>query len=1007
MRIATLILLGVCFSLLATSQEEIPQVKRCGTYEVLEGFRSLHPNAETDEHFENWLAQKIEERNQLRPQALVTLPVVFHIVHNNSAVGAGTNLLASVIRQQVMQLNKDFANHSNSPYAVSADMEIQFALAQNNPGGTLLAEPGIDRVNRVGAGFTPPPYTVGYAVPGDNYLNSVIKPATIWDPSKYINIWVVEMESGILGIATFPNSSGLSGLNPSNEDAFISGVSVAPFSVGSVFEPNGTCTSAYGKGKTLTHELGHYFGLRHIWGDANCGSDFCGDTPVHRTSNSGVPVHPKSNTCGTADEMFENYMDYCNDIALNTFTVDQKTRMQAVLTNSPYRNTLAASTAGLVPVTGNRISFYNCTGAMTVTETGSTGTYPRYKDISVVVNVEDKATANATLTINPTGTAVNGFHYQVMNPSIAFATGDDSKTITVRILDNAEVDGNKTIILGYSIAGSGIQAGATGQTMTLTITDDDNVTAANTTTTLLSENFEGTPTGWNSFITSGFPNTWGVSNNGDAGGTGRSAHITNNTTTFPNTYTKTVAAAGAAILRTPLIDANGVSDLQLTFKYKVWGESTVSTASDFGLVTYSTPAAPTTFSQVPATGSGPFAGITGTVSGSPTINLPNATFANSTFYLGMYWQNNTINGNDPPFNVDDIVLTGTMPGAGIENTVSGSYGYNVRAGTTNHFRSSNNKIIADVNNASVAISGLTVSVVQAGNGSVTVSTTGGGSPFMRSQKVIQMTPATPNTSVTYQGTLYFTTAELAVWGASISTLKILKVKDGVNLSGTLNSSNSEIITPVFSDQSASGYYTYTGNFTGFSQFMLVSPTATLPVSLLSFEASAAKNSIVLTWSTSQEFNNKGFAIERGTDGVNFEKIGWVDGVVNSSNRTDYSYPDHFVQPGVLYYYRLRQADLDGREKLSMIRQAMIDRGEITLNLHPNPSSDYLNIFISGSTASADVSLLNLQGQLTRKWRQVNASVAPLRLNISGLASGVYFLEVQLPTGKLVEKVWVR
>src|SRR6185503_19083361 len=101
---------------------------------------------------------------------------------------------------------------------------------------------------------------------------------------------------------------------------------------------------------------------------------------------------------------------------------------------------LPTSTVGLVPVVGNRVFFNVCTSATSVTETGTTGTYPRYKDISLALNVEGKATGAATLTINPTGTAVNGFHYQVLTPSIAFNTGDALKVVTVRILDNAQID---------------------------------------------------------------------------------------------------------------------------------------------------------------------------------------------------------------------------------------------------------------------------------------------------------------------------------------------------------------------------------------------------------------------------------------------------------------------------------------------------------------------------------------------------------------------------------------
>jgi zinc-dependent metalloproteinase lipoprotein len=1009
MRNFYLLLLSFLFFLQINAQifpviDQVP-TKRCATYEVLEGFRRLHPEMETTDHFEAWLRGKMASARIFGTQTTVTLPIVFHIIHNNEAPGTGTNLNASVIQQQLVQLNKDYANLSHSPYGVSADMEIQFALAQKDPGGTTLIEAGIDRVNRISAGFTVPPYTVGYATPANNYLTNTIKPATIWDPARYINIWILDMESGILGISTFPGSSTLPGLNNS-ETASTAGVAVAPFSVGSVYAPN-TCGNVYGKGKTLTHELGHFFGLRHIWGDGTCATDYCNDTPVHETANSGQPVHPKPNSCGTPDEMFENYMDYTDDAVLNTFTADQKTRMQTVLANSPFRTTLATSTVGLVPaLAGNHIAFAICSGATTISETGTTGIYPRYKDVSLILNVENKATGAATVTINPTGTAINSFHYQLLTPSVVFANGDDSKVITVRIFDNAQVDGSRTLNLGYSISGSGVLAGPSAQTLAITITDDDNITVGNVTTTLLSQNFEGSVAGWSVFKTTGMPNTWAASNGGDAGGSGNCAYITNSTSgPFANTYTKTTA--GAAVLRTPLINATNVADMHLTFKYKVWGENDGIDDFDFGLAAYAPAASPTGFAQIPAVGTGPYDGTTSITSGAPVINLPNGTFANNSFYLAFYWENDDdALGDDPAFNIDDIVLTGTATGLGVENAVSTSYGFDVRSGSaTNHFRSTNNKIIADINNPNAALSGVTVSVTQAGTGTTGVTTPTGS--YLRTNKVIQISPVTPNTTVTYQGTLYFTTAELAVWGASIPNLKILKVKDGTNLAGILNSSNSELITPTFSDQSSLGYYAYTANFTGFSQFILVTPSLTLPVELISFEAKPVRRSIVLNWSTSQELNNKGFAIERSSDGVSFEKIGWLDGRINSSTRTDYVYTDNYVQTGIVYYYRLRQTDIDNREKLSVVRQAKIDGGGIVLTVSPNPAKDQLNLFISGSSHTADAELVNMQGQTVRKWRQLNASAAPLPLDISGLAAGLYMLRVQLPEDKLAQKIMIK
>lgn len=1006
------ILTGVMLSYAVSAQvfQPIPNtsqqspVKKCATVEVLENMRRANPLSETDQQFEGWLQQKIRERSLAgaRVQAIVTVPVIFHVIHTGQAIGTGSNISASALQQQLMQLNKDFGNQNNSPYAAAADMEIRFALAATDPSGNLLAEPGVDRINANTGGFGLPPYTVGYANPANNALTNTVKPATTWDANRYLNIWVLEMEAGILGIATFPASSGLSGLNNA-ETLATAGVAVGPATVGSEFIPTGGCSASFGKGRTLTHELGHFFGLRHIWGDATCGTDYCGDTPTHQGQNTGVPTHPKPNSCGTADEMFENFMDYTDDVVLNTFTADQKTRMQTVLINSPRRGSLTTSTVPSVDASAsNRIQFNPCLTAVTIAETGITGTYPRYRDTTFAILVENKATGAATVTINTGGTAVSGYHYQLMTPSVTFAAGEVRKLVTVRLFDNAEIDGSRTLTLSYGITGSGVQAGTSAQTQTITITDDDNVTPSQNPITLLSQDFEGSLTGWNVLASGGMPNNWVVASTGSAGGTGNAAYISNSTTApYANSYTKTIA--GIALLRTPLINATGYSGLQLSFKYRVRGEVIGSTAYDYGLATYLPAATPTTYTRI--TGSPIYAGTTAAVTGTATLALADATFANASFHLGFLWNNDDADGNDPALNIDDVLLTASA--TTIETAVGSSYGSDVRSGTNNIFRSTAGRVVASLNNLNANISNVTASVTQSGTALVTLATTIGS--YQRSSKVIRIAPAAANTTATYQVTLYFTTAELADWGANAPNLKLMKVKDGVNLSTAIQGSDAQLVTPTFNDlRSTRGYASYTANFTGgFSQFILVSANTVLPVNLISFEARARRSDIQLTWATSQETNNRGFAVERSTDGNNFERIGWVDGNGTTAARSDYQYNDTEVQPGVLYYYRLRQTDLDNREKLSEIRTARIEQTNLLVSLRPNPASGKVYLTVSGSSAKADVRLVNSLGQVVRQWNGLATSGNRTELDISGLSSGLYHIEVRTGEQEHREKLLIR
>jgi len=147
-------------------------------------------------------------------------------------------------------------------------------------------------------------------------------------------------DASLLGYAQFPGGT-----------ASTDGVVVLYSSMGSVANPF-PGGGSYARGRTLTHEVGHWLNLRHIWGDATCGNDQVADTPVHNTSNGGCPTYPHLSTCsGTPVEMTMNYMDYTYDACMYMFTAGQKTRMQAVLAAGGSRASLASS-AGCTPPSG-------------------------------------------------------------------------------------------------------------------------------------------------------------------------------------------------------------------------------------------------------------------------------------------------------------------------------------------------------------------------------------------------------------------------------------------------------------------------------------------------------------------------------------------------------------------------------------------------------------------------------------------------------------------------------
>ncbi|MDP5082126.1 MAG: zinc metalloprotease [Winogradskyella sp.] len=263
------------------------------------------------------------------------IPVVVHVVHNGEEIGTGANISEAQVKSQIEVLNEDFRRISgtNGFNPDGVDTQIEFYLATLDPEGNMLSEPGIHRYN---GGL--PVWPTGFFTSVDSQL----KPATFWDPNRYFNIWTVNFGGfvgrNLLGYAQFPSNSGLSGLNVNGGSAETDGIVVGYKYFGSSEKGNfSDLNTTYDLGRTTTHEVGHWLGLRHIWGDGDCAvDDFCDDTPISDEPNYSCETHV---SCGTQD-MIENYMDYTEDQCMSLFTQNQKDRMIQVLQNSIRRNTL-------------------------------------------------------------------------------------------------------------------------------------------------------------------------------------------------------------------------------------------------------------------------------------------------------------------------------------------------------------------------------------------------------------------------------------------------------------------------------------------------------------------------------------------------------------------------------------------------------------------------------------------------------------------------------------------
>lgn len=253
---------------------------------------------------------------------VITIPVVVHVIWNDPIEDISTAQIQSqidILNDDFRLMNSDSLPPSHPFYNSTADAEIEFCLAERDPSGN--ATTGITRT-----------YTDSITFVGDgNEKYTATGGQDNWDPTKYLNLWVCNLDGsgGTLGYAAFPSDLST---NPGDD-----GVVIRYEAFGDIGTAGTGGFTANDLGRTATHEVGHWLNLLHIWGDnqPNCGDDFVSDTEPVDHENFGCPSFPfhPNNPCGTgADgEMYMNYMDYVDDNCMNMFTTGQATRMDAAL----------------------------------------------------------------------------------------------------------------------------------------------------------------------------------------------------------------------------------------------------------------------------------------------------------------------------------------------------------------------------------------------------------------------------------------------------------------------------------------------------------------------------------------------------------------------------------------------------------------------------------------------------------------------------------------------------
>ena len=774
-------------------------VVRCASDEYLKSKQS-RGIAPTNDAFEAWLAPKIAEIKRLRQlgrlPSVIRIPVVVHVVHNGDAVGSGENIANGQVLSQITVFNQDFRRMVGTPgfntNPVGADTTIEFCMAQVDPSGNPTN--GIDRVQRTTASY-------------DGAAVEALKAQTIWDPTKYLNMWTFRFSgdlNGVLGYAQFPSGSGLQGMPDADcitGEESTDGVVAAFNTFGSrTIFPGGTYSgTSYDKGRTMTHEVGHMLGLRHIWGDGGCAvDDFCADTPNAGAPNYGCPTGTDSCPDPGVDQI-QNYMDYSDDACMNIFTQDQKDRILAVLMNSPRRDDLLVSTVCEASTQPPYIQFKRVLCEQRVDKSVIEGNGCGFTQFTVPVSISKAASANALVTFSvDVASIANASDIQIMTPTLTFNSGSTTdQNFVFRVLNDAAVELNEDLIITFSVNPNGGNAAANpyeGTKFNMTILNDDTAVAATVLgQQIFYEGFEtyadftlGNVGGWTTYdldVNPTYPDdTYDFPNEGytgsyivfnpsatspSAAGGGYDAHSGNKGYYCYNESVAPFANNDWAI--TPQISLGTNSQL------KFWAKSLTDNYNGgerFRVLISTTNTNTASFTQISA---GPYI-------------VPPLTWTEYTYNLSAYNNQNVyiaiqcVSSDEFVFMLDDVSVTSDIITT-IEtnvNTPTAMSGLLSGAGTT-PFKDtvtrdlSNVVTLNDASNYGCTLS----SVTRAGTSALQYGTSTNAIDFAMS-KQFTITPAN-NVSGNATITFYFTAAEIAGWEAATGNNRSLLyvVRDGL------------------------------------------------------------------------------------------------------------------------------------------------------------------------------------------------------------------------------------
>ncbi len=442
---------------------DVPAKRTCGTHEHHEYLKQTRPGYEKDFNDYNQAIQEYLNSNASKMNSMVpiTVPVVMHIVYQN----ATENLADQRAIDQLQVLNNDFQRHNvdtaigSAFYNVAGRTNIQFCLAQRDPNGNPTT--GIVHKSTTVATFSTNDAVKKTAQGGDD----------AWDPTKYVNIWICDLGTQLLGYGEFPT-----------------GTISQTFGLVLNYRYTGTtgASAPFNKGRTGTHEFGHCFNLFHIWGDdggACTGSDQCSDTPNQASENYGCPTLPLTDACTTTAPgvMCMNYMDYVDDACMVMFSAQQAARMTAVVSTAPYN--ILQSSNGCTPV--NLVNLDASIFAVT-SPTGNLCSTTFTPNVTLK-NMGSTALTSCTINYKVDNGAVSTYAWTGNLASLA--------TTVVTLPSITSTVGTHTLTVYTSNPNAGVDGNATNDQSTSTFT----IIGASGLNLPFAEGFEGTafvPSGW-------------------------------------------------------------------------------------------------------------------------------------------------------------------------------------------------------------------------------------------------------------------------------------------------------------------------------------------------------------------------------------------------------------------------------------------------------------------------------------------------------------------------------